>query len=149
MELIHEMYAILTALAPQSIAAAGNAQGSPIDLQGRHSFCVAAQLGEVAAGKSVTVELSTGNAADGSDAKVLDSVTYTAPEDGATGHVVEISGLVRPSMARYLLAKVTNSGDAAVTASAAIVLDCAHYPEDTGATVKIVGGRVPDGQPAG
>ncbi len=137
MNLIHEKYAFLTALAPQSIAAGGNVQGGAIDLQGRHSFCAVVQLGAVAAGKSVTVELSTGSAADGSDTRKLDSVTYTAPEGGATGHVVELAGLVRPSMGRYLLLKVTNGGTAAVTASAAMALECSHYPEDTGATVKV------------
>lgn len=149
MNLIHEKYAFLTALPPQSIAAGGSVKGGVIDLQGRHSFCAVVQLGAVAAGENVTVELSTGSAADGSDAKALDSVTYTASEDGAANHVVEMAGLVRPSMSRYLLAKVTNGGAAAVTVSAAIVLDCSHYPEDTGATVKVIGGDDPDNQAAG
>ncbi|WP_251447080.1 hypothetical protein [Vermiculatibacterium agrestimuris] len=148
MNLIHEQYAILTALVPQSIAAAGSAQGGAIDLQGRHSFCVAVQLGAVAADKSVTVELSTGNAADGTDGKTLDSVTYTAPTGGVTDHVVELSGLVRPTMGRYLKVKVTNNGAAAVLSGAAVILDCGHYPEDTGATVKVVGAAA-NNQPAG
>ena len=148
MNLIHEQYAILTALAPQSIAAAGNATGGAVDLQGRHSFCVTVQLGAVAAGKSVTVELATSDATgDSAEGKALDSVTYTAPEGGVTGHVVEISGLVRPTMGRYLQTKVTNSGTAAVVAGAAVILDCGHYPEDTGATVRIVG--TGGAQPAG
>lgn len=148
MNLIHEQYAILTALAPQSIAVAGNAQGGVIDLQGRHSFCVAVELGAVAAGKSVEVELSTSDAADSTEGKALDSVTYTAPEGGVTDHVVELSGLVRPTMGRYLRVKVTNNGAAAVISGASVILDCGHYPEDTGATVKVLGTAAAD-QPAG
>lgn len=149
MHLLNEKYAFFQGVLPQSIASAGNADGGVIDLQGRHSYCVVAQLGAVAAGKSVTVTLSTGNASDGTDAVPLDSVTYTAPEGGANGHTVEMVGLVRPTMGRYLKVKITNGGAAAVVASATVVTDCAHYPEDTGATVKVVVADADVGQPAG
>ena len=66
-----------------------------------------------------------------------------------TSHRVELSGLVRPQMGRYLKVRVTNNGAAAVLASAVVVVDCGHYPEDTGATVKAIGGVDPDGQPVG
>lgn len=139
MELIHEKYAILTAVAPQSVAASGDAAGSAIDLQGRHSFCVAALLGTVAAAKSVTVTLHTSNdKEDASPAKLAEAV-FT-PAEAVTDHVVELSGLVRPAMGRYLTVKIANGGSAAVLASAAAVLDCGFYPEDTGATVAVVGG---------
>lgn len=149
MEHLNEKYAILEGLIPQSIAAAGSAVGGAVDLQGRHKFCVAVQLGAVAAGKSVTVALVTADAADSADAKELDSVTFTAPAEGVTSHRVELSGLVRPQMGRYLKVKVTNGGAAAVLASAVMMVDCAHYPEDTGATVKVVGVTDTDNQPAG
>ena len=148
MEHVNEKYAILEGLVPQSIAAAGNAVGAAVDLQGRHKFCVAVQLGAVAAGKSVTVALTTADAADSTDAKELDSVTYTAPAEGVTSHRVELYGLVRPQMGRYLKVKVLNSGAAAVLASAVVIVDCTHYPEDTGVTVKMVG-KDAAGQPAG
>ena len=148
MEHVNEKYAILEGLVPQSIAAAGSAVGGAVDLQGRHKFCAAVQLGAVAAEKSVTVTLTTADDGESASPEELDSVTYTAPAGGVTSHRVELSGLVRPQMGRYLKVKVANGGAAAVLASAVVILDCGHYPEDTGATVKVVG-KEAAGQPAG
>ncbi len=138
MNYITEKYAVVNALVPQSIDAAGTATGAFADMATRNQFCFAIQLGAVAAGKSVKVELLSSAKADGTGPVVKGEVTYTAPTGGATSHIVHVVGRVSEELGRYLAVKVTNSGAAAVLAAATLVGDNAYYPEDTGATTLVV-----------
>lgn len=138
MHYINERYAILEAMEPQSIAASGTATGKFIDTQTRKTFTFSALLGAVAAGKSVKVELLASASADGTAAAPVGEVTYTAPAGGVPGHVVNVSGHVNALRDRYLALRVTNSGTAALLASAVLVADSASNPEDTGGTTLVV-----------
>lgn len=126
---INEKYIPMSLFPPKSIASKGNVTGTYVDLQGRKSLLILAHLGAVAAGKSVKVEVLTATKADGTDATVCETVTYTAPTGGVTSHMEEIPLAVRHDFGRYLTVKVTNDGAAAVLASATLVADNCHYPE--------------------
>lgn len=127
---INEKYSSMSLFPPQSIASKGNVTGTYVDLQGRKSLLILAHLGAVAAGKSVKVEVLTATKADGTDATVCGTVTYTAHTGGVASHVEEIPLTVRHDFGRYLTVKVTNDGAAAVLASATLVADSSHYPEE-------------------
>lgn len=134
----HEKYAMLCAMPPQEIAASGSATGVYGDMRSRDRFSFSVLLGAVAAGKSVKVELMSGDASDGTGAAVVGEITYTAPDSGVTSHVVTVCGRVTPDRGRYLAVKVTNEGAAAILAGALLVADCPEYPEDTGGTTLVV-----------
>ncbi|HWS43301.1 MAG TPA: hypothetical protein VN421_09490 [Pseudoflavonifractor sp.] len=138
MHLINERYAILEAMEPQSIAAAGAATGKFFDTQTRKTFSFSALLGAVTAGKSAKVELLASDAAEGTDAAPVGEVTYTAPAGGVDGHVVTVSGHVTALRGRYLALRVTNNGTAALLASAVLLADSVTNPEDTGGTTLVV-----------
>lgn len=138
MNYINERYAILEAVEPQNIAASGTATGRFFDTQTRKTFTFSALLGAVAAGKSVKVELLASTAADGSGPEAVGEIVYTAPAGGVSGHVVTVSGHVSALRARYLALRVTNSGTAALLASAVLIADAASNPEDTGGTTLVV-----------
>lgn len=133
-----EKYAVLGALAPQSIAAAGVATGNFADMQSRKCFCFTVLTGAVAAGKAVKVELLASAAAAGTDAVPVGEAVFTAPAGGVESHVVNVVGQVSPLRGRYLAVRVTNSGAAALLASATLVADSACYPEETGGTTLVV-----------
>lgn len=126
---LNEKYTMLGMMAPQEVGAGVSAEGTFVDLQSRHAISVGLHMGAVAAGKSVKLELVTAPKSDGSDAQVLDTVTYTAPEGGYNGCVQVFSRFVTPDMGRYLGAKVTNEGDAAVLVSVLLLADHVWYPE--------------------
>lgn len=138
MHYINERYAILDAVVPQSIEAAGAATGKFFDTQMRKTFTFSVLLGAVAAGKTAKVELLASASADGASAQAVGEVTYTAPTGGVTGHVVTVSGHVTALRGRYLALRVTNGGTAALLASAVLVADAASNPEDTGGTTLVV-----------
>ena len=135
---LNDKYATLDALTPQSVAAAGSTTGNFMDMQTRHAYSFAVQLGAVAAGKAVKVELMSSDQSNGTGAEALAEATFTAPAEGAVFHVVVLYGFVRPSHGRYLAVKVSNEGDAAVLCSALLMADNTWYPEDCGATLVVV-----------
>lgn len=126
---LNEKYAMLGLMKPQEVGAGASVTGSFVDLQSRHSLSVALHMGAVAAGKSVKLELLTSQSADGSDAQVLEAMGYTGPEGGGDGCVQVFSRYVTPEMGRYLGTKVTNEGDAAVSAAVLLLADHVWYPE--------------------
>ena len=138
MNQIYEKYAVLAALAPQSLADAASKDGVFVDMQSRDRFAFSVLLGAVAAGKSAKVELLSSASVDGSGAVVEGNVTYTAPDGGVESHVVIVSGKVIPQRGRYLGVRVTNQGSAALLASAMLVADSAWYPEETSGTTLVV-----------
>lgn len=127
---INEEYIVRSLIPPQSIASKGNATGAYVDMQGRKRLLAVVHLAAVAAEKSVKVEVLTSSDDTGTDAAVAKEVTYTAPIGGVTSHVEEIPLTVRHDYGRYVTVKITNEGSAAVLASAELVADSSHYPEE-------------------
>jgi phage baseplate assembly protein gpV len=139
MNLIHEKIISVPVLVPQEIAISGYKVSAYSDMAGRSHFCFDVQLGAVAAGKTVKVELYSSALEAGTDAVKAGEVTFTAPVGGVTSHVIRVSGRVTALRGQYLGVQVTNgNATAALMASVLLLAEGAYSPEDTGGTTLVV-----------
>ena len=137
MKYLHETHGPMVALIPQSIDAASSATGGYQSVAGRTWYSFLVSLGAVAGGKSVKVELMGADNAQGTKATALGEITYTAPTGGVESRMVVVCAEADDA-APYVAVKVTNSGAAAVLASALFVGETTWHPDGEDRTVLVV-----------